>query len=263
MMDPTTIMRLSQQWGIDSYTIIREYLQIRFLEAWYRKVKPGSCFFKGGTMLRLVFGSNRFSEDLDFTTSLPTSDTRALLGAVGKTLNVEFPDLVVKDVKTIQGYSVRLLFPGPSRQHPLSIKLDFSVRESVLDPQVSPLTIRLPVPDIIIVEHLSKTEVLAEKIRALLHRKKGRDLYDLMYLLQTNTHLSLSFLNKKLSYYKEAFEPIALRQNVLSWEEKDLYQDLAKFLPVHDRRTISNLKSMALDVLAREKLISFPAPMAL
>lgn len=256
MMDITTITRLAQQWGIDNYTIAREYLQIRFLEAWYRKVKPGSCFFKGGTALRLVAGSNRYSEDLDFTTTMPASSIQMLLGTVvDTTLNAEFTQLVVKDVKTIQGYSARLLLPGPSEHHPLSIKLDFSIRESVLDPQVSPLTIRLPVPDIIIVEHLSKTEILAEKIHALLHRRKGRDLYDLLFLLQTNTHLSLSFLNKKLSYYQETFEPSALRQKIQSWEKKDLYQDLARFLPEHDRRMISNLKPMALDVLTREGLI--------
>lgn len=255
MMDATTISRLAQQWGIDAFSITREYLQIRFLEAWYRKAKPGSYFFKGGTALRLVFGSNRFSEDLDFTTSVPVGDTRSLLATVGKTLNGEFPDLLVKDHKTIQGYGARLFVPGPSKHNPLSIKLDFSIRESVLDPQTSPLMIRLPVPDIVVVEHLSKVEILAEKIRALLHRRKARDLYDLMYLLQSNTHLSLSFLNKKLSYYHETFEPVALKQKIESWNEKDLYQDLAKFLPQHDRRIITNLKPLTLDVLAREKLI--------
>ncbi len=255
MMDATATSRLAQQWGIDAFTIAREYLQIRFLEAWYRKVKPGSCFFKGGTALRLVFGSNRFSEDLDITTTMTERVIQALLDTVGKTLNAEFPDLVVKDVKTVQGYSARLLIPGPSKHNPLSIKLDFSIRESVLDPQTSPLTIRLPVPDIVIVEHLSKAEILAEKIRALLHRKKGRDLYDLLYLLQTNTKLSLSFLNKKLSYYQETFVPSVLREKIESWDQKDLYQDLAKFLPEHDRRVLADLREMSIAVLVREGLI--------
>ncbi len=257
-MDASTTTRLAQQWGIDSNTILREYLQIRFLEAWYRKVKPGSSFFKGGTALRLVAGSIRHSEDLDFTTRLSPSDTRSLLESIQRTLNVEFPGLRIKEVKTIQGYGARVLTSGPSLQHPLSVKLDFSVRESVLDPQVSALQIRLPVPNIIIVEHLSKTEILAEKIRALIHRKKARDLFDLLYLLQTNTKLPLSFLNAKLLYYKETFHPDALREKIQSWEEKDIYQDLAKFLPMQERRNISNFKPMALDALAREGFITLP-----
>lgn len=49
--------------------IAREYLQHLFLSRFYQLKKSEYFFFKGGTALRLVFRSPRFSEDIDFTAS--------------------------------------------------------------------------------------------------------------------------------------------------------------------------------------------------
>ena len=67
MMDQITAASLANKQEIDAYTILREYIQIRFLDIFFRVVKPKTIFFKGGTALRLLYGSERFSEDLDFT----------------------------------------------------------------------------------------------------------------------------------------------------------------------------------------------------
>ena len=47
--------------------LLREYLQHLFLTSFYKRAGSENFLFKGGTALKLIFGSPRFSEDLDFS----------------------------------------------------------------------------------------------------------------------------------------------------------------------------------------------------
>ena len=47
--------------------IAREYLQQLFLSIFYQLPGSEKFLFKGGTALRLIFRSPRFSEDIDFS----------------------------------------------------------------------------------------------------------------------------------------------------------------------------------------------------
>lgn len=246
MIDTTSVTKLAQQQEIDPYTILREYVQVRFLNELFRVAEPHTVFFKGGTAIRLLFGSERFSEDLDFTVPSKHFDAHSLVSRVAHALTTEFPDLTAKKLKTITGYSARIALPGPSPHHPLTIKLDFSMRESVLDPQISAIKSVVPAVATTLVEHLSKAEIFAEKIHALTNRRKGRDLYDFWYLLHTGTTVSKEFIQKKLAYYHERFDSDKLQAVILSWGEKELYNDIAKFLPRSKRRIIAELPRLVL-----------------
>ncbi|MEJ5261177.1 MAG: nucleotidyl transferase AbiEii/AbiGii toxin family protein [Ignavibacterium sp.] len=46
--------------------ILREYLQYRILEIIFNLTLSKKLSFMGGTCLRIVYGTSRFSEDLDF-----------------------------------------------------------------------------------------------------------------------------------------------------------------------------------------------------
>lgn len=46
---------------------LREYCQHLFLTHFYQKKKSENFLFKGGTALKLLYGSPRFSEDIDFS----------------------------------------------------------------------------------------------------------------------------------------------------------------------------------------------------
>ena len=81
------------------------------------------------------------------------------------------------------------------------INLDFSFREKVIRPQKSILNTPFPVLFTSYVFHLSKEELLAEKIRALLTRKKGRDLYDIWFLLTQGAVLEKELVENKVAYY--------------------------------------------------------------
>lgn len=70
MVSDNILQRLSDEIGIDKYSVLREVIQIQFLEELYKTDESRDIFFKGGTALKILFGSNRYSEDLDFTANL-------------------------------------------------------------------------------------------------------------------------------------------------------------------------------------------------
>ncbi|KKR03040.1 MAG: hypothetical protein UT26_C0011G0022 [Microgenomates group bacterium GW2011_GWC1_39_12] len=249
MMDQITAITIANKQEIDAYTILREYVQIKFLDMFFRTVKPKTFFFKGGTALRLLYGSDRFSEDLDFTVSSKVDHPIDQAKQTVARLKSEIPDISIKEVKTIAGESAKISLPSFSQGHPLTIKLDFSIRENVLTPQVAAVKTTLPIVGTSLVDALSKEEILAEKIRAVVNRKKARDVYDLWYLLHTGTVCTKKMIEKKLSFYGEQFNYETLHKAIFSWETKELHQDLAKFLPKSQRRIISELPRLTTDLL--------------
>ncbi len=251
MIDEPTAIALANKQEIDPYTILREYVQIRFLDVFFRVVKPKTFYFKGGTALRLVFGSDRFSEDLDFSVhnrDNPIEDASKTV----QLLKAEIADISIKPLKTIAGQSAKISLPGYTPHQPLTIKLDFSIREYVLTPQLAAIKTLLPVAGTPLVDTISKEEILAEKIRATINRKKGRDLYDLWYLLHTGTPITTTLIKKKLALYHEQFHQNALFHAIASWREKDLSQDIAKFLPKSQRRIIPELPRLTRDLLQQQ-----------
>ena len=47
-------------------SILKEYLQYKILNSIFNSEHANKLAFLGGTALRIVYGSTRFSEDLDF-----------------------------------------------------------------------------------------------------------------------------------------------------------------------------------------------------
>ena len=249
MIDKTTLTQFSQSFDIDEFSVLREYLQVCFLEKFYQNPNSVNTFFKGGTAIKLLFGSRRFSEDLDFTTKLNKTLLKQVIARTKTSLEPEFPHLTVKELDTFEGYSAKLYLPTEISSQNLTIKLDFSQRESVLEKMSSPLETLLPVTTTAVVEHLSAKEILAEKIRALSKRKKGRDLFDLWYLLSKQIPFNLSFVKKKFAFYREDFSVKSLMEKVAKWPEEDIDSDLRRFLPAGDRKIIPQLKRLVLDKL--------------
>jgi predicted nucleotidyltransferase component of viral defense system len=56
-----------------------ETLQLILLDNLYAQSGSQDIIFQGGTALRWVYGGMRFSEDLDFVTSLPAEDIDKIL----------------------------------------------------------------------------------------------------------------------------------------------------------------------------------------
>ncbi|EKE05798.1 MAG: hypothetical protein ACD_19C00176G0020 [uncultured bacterium] len=246
MVSITTLQDLSDKNGIDKYSILREIIQIQFLEEIYRTQESKNLFFKGGTALKIIFGSNRYSEDLDFTTDLSLKEIDTIINVAIYELRKEYPNITIKNIDTLQGVSKKILLSTEISSQPLSIKLDFSQRENVISPKLGTIFTNLPVSTSSVIKHLSDEEILAEKYRAILNRIKGRDLYDFLFLFKKGVNFNVELIKEKLKFYSEKYDLNKFVERIKNWNEKELDDDVRRFLPLKDRQIIPEIKNLIL-----------------
>lgn len=250
------ITRKASSSQVDKYTIIREYLQLVFLRYFY-EVKGGpKCFFKGGTAIRFLFNSFRFSEDLDFTClgeseEIKNNLEKEILPKIESESGIK---VLIKDEKSFgkTGVGFRLSFqPNELVGLPLGIRLDFSFREKPIEPEVSAIAVfDYPISPFPLVAHLSKKEILAEKVRAILTRETPRDLFDLWFLLKQGTFLEWDFVAKKMKYYPEVkFDKKILEKKIQKFKPEELKKDLNQFLPINYRDYYSKITGETLALI--------------
>ena len=172
--------------------LTREYLQARLLGALQRAGAMIPLAFHGGTALRFLFDSARYSEDLDF--ALEKDKGRYDFRAYLQTIKAEFSaegytvELKANDKKVVNSAFVR--FPGllhdvgvsPHRSEVLAIKIEVDTNPpegAVLTTSVIRRHVTLQL------QHHDRASMLAGKLHAFLQRSylKGRDLYDLLWYL--------------------------------------------------------------------------------
>ena len=124
---------------------------------------------------------------------------------------------------------------------PLTIKLDFSFRENSIDKVKRTISTGLPVQIYSLINVFSAKEILAEKIRTLFQRVKGRDIYDIWFLLNIQTPLDINMVNNKLELINKEFSYSDLLDVLNNFEQKQLENDLFKFLPIDQRQIVSQL----------------------
>ncbi|MCG2692048.1 nucleotidyl transferase AbiEii/AbiGii toxin family protein, partial [Microgenomates group bacterium] len=173
MINLITLKELSIKKQIDQSSVFREILQIAWLNQFYRLPAGRRVWFKGGTCLKLLYGSNRFSEDLDFNTKLTSRQIAAAVNLATDKLQMDFPGITVKPLNSIAGVVHKLYLPTKFSYQPLTIRLDFSLREKALLPEKQVISTDLPVLSVTLINHFNPREILAEKYRAILKRKKG------------------------------------------------------------------------------------------
>lgn len=176
--------------------LVREYLQARILSSLQRCGAMIPLAFHGGTALRLLYASPRFSEDLDFALERETAqyNFRAYLGAIEGQLAPEGYTLSIKvsDRKVVHSAFVR--FPGllyeldlsPHRDQAFSVKVEVDTNPPA-GAQMETSIVRRHVT--LHLQHHDRASLLAGKLHAILQRPyaKGRDIYDLLWFLSDPT----------------------------------------------------------------------------
>src|SRR3989338_9329989 len=90
MLDIKFLQDLAVKKQTNELSIYREYCQHLFLSYFYSKKGSDKFLFKGGTALRIVFESPRYSVDLDFSTeSISVEEIENLLLSVIQDLQNE------------------------------------------------------------------------------------------------------------------------------------------------------------------------------
>lgn len=178
--------------SLQARNIVREYLQARILEAMQRAGAMVPLAFHGGTALRFLYHSPRYSEDLDFALERAREqyDLRACLRAIEAGLAAEGYALSFKvsDRKAVHNAFVR--FPGllyemglsPHRDEVLAVKIEVDTNPPV-GAGLATTLIRRHIT--LHLQHHDRASLLAGKLHAILQRPylKGRDLYDLVWYL--------------------------------------------------------------------------------
>lgn len=250
MLDKETAQDLSKKLNIDLFTIYREYLQLLFLKYFYTKKESEKVHFKGGTALRFLYGSFRFSEDLDFNTLFKEEKIKYLIDKTLKDLNREVEGITFKKTKSIaNSFSGRIFQENPEFKFALTVRLDFSLREKPFLIETSYIETIFPVGPYPQVTHLKIEELMAEKIRAILTRTRGRDIFDLWFFLSRNIKIDWNLVNKKMALYKKKADPAKLIKAVQDIPREEIKTDLTKFLPLNDRNLVEKIKDLTLEKL--------------
>lgn len=250
MIDQDVAKGLAKELKIDLFTIYREYLQLLFLKYFYEQKGSEETYFKGGTAIHFLFDSFRFSEDLDFTSLLPKEKLKTLIDKTLYWINKEASAVNFKQIPSIaNSFSGKLIQQLPFFKFSLTTKLDFSLREIPLYPDTSYLETIFPIGPYPQISHLKEEELLAEKVRALLIRGKGRDVFDLWFLLSKKVKLNWELINKKMELYQKKASQENLIQIIQKLSQEEIKLDLAKFLPLSQRGLAEKVKMLVLEKL--------------
>lgn len=173
-----------------------------------RRWAPGELKFQGGTSLHLIYGSPRFSEDLDFVTATEKGLHTALKGAlpyVKSAFAREYPALVLTlkardDESAAEPRNPRLFtvkLHEPDWERFLTVKVDFFVaKDSVVQAYQSGVKEVVALRPSLRVDLASTQvetavieEILCDKLHALGDRErlKERDVFDLWWICQQKT----------------------------------------------------------------------------
>ena len=214
--------------------VVREYFQHIFLGELYKLPDAERLLFKGGTALRIIYGSPRFSEDLDFSLfGVAQNNIKPFVEGLFASVLVEMEHAGIKIVigdkigATSGGYfgvATFRMFEYP----PVSVEINVSScnGRAVIGEIDSIANNFVPTYTVI---HLPQAEIVEEKIfDALINRKKPRDFYDL-YIIMRKSMLSPEH-KKKLGPIKDSIIRDARQINFKA--------ELSAFLPIDQQGII-------------------------
>lgn len=234
MISRQTIQTLAIKYQTTELNVAREYFQHLFLSGFYRQKEANKVYFKGGTALRIIYRSPRFSEDLDFSSGIRSISILENL-VMETLLEIEKEGArgeIIESKKTSGGYLAIIHFEFENR--PVPIQLEISMRKEKAKGELATIAGDFAPPYTLV--QLRSDQLVEEKIQALLARQKPRDFYDLYFMLRANLIAA-----KKKNFLAQAMA--ALKASKISFNK-----ELKIFLPKNQWPVIKNFSS----VLERE-----------
>ncbi|MBI2995199.1 MAG: nucleotidyl transferase AbiEii/AbiGii toxin family protein [Candidatus Melainabacteria bacterium] len=244
--------------------ILTEFLQHLILQSLYRNNAFKNLIFTGGTALRILYNTGRFSEDLDFSLeSKEKIKLQPILSKVQNDLKLQGLNLEIypKQEKTVLKADFR--FPNLLQELNLSQIKDQKLTVKFEVDQNPPkggekeiLLITSPVSYSVSVYTLSS--LFATKLQAIFLRKyvKGRDYYDLAWYLGKKIKPDFKLLNNAFKQVKNSFKKITeinfkenLEEHLDTVDFKTIRKDIERF--ILNQEELSLLKPGAIKTLLR------------
>ena len=226
----------AQQTTMDN--MVREYFQHLFLAQLYREKGADALLFKGGTALRIVWQSPRFSEDLDFTgVQLTRKTIEGLMEGALVRMEKEGIGSEIEDSKETSG-GYLAIFHFATEEYRSRIQIEVSLRKDRKAKARLPArqgSAALISPELVppyTLTHLQEFLLVGEKIQASLTRGKARDFYDLYFILRGRLAFQEVFIKDK-----------TLKSKILKTVRNgklDFKRELKEFLPVSQHMIIKS-----------------------
>lgn len=232
------ITELATKLQTTEENIAREYCQHLFLSYFYKKNGAEKIVFKGGTALRVIFNSPRFSEDLDFSASnegiITVSEINRL---IDNTLNnirdegIECEKIVNLGTQgeTTGGYFAIVKLRMLEFDSEIRLQISFRSPKKVISKST---LIQGDFTSPYMVVFLTEPLLVSEKISALLERKKPRDFFDLYFILR----------HSELVKYKPPIPDLKKQLLELINQQDGLERELKVFLPVSYHMLLKDFK---------------------
>ena len=208
-MEQSLAQQTAIELKIDRTQVVREYWELTLLKGLYESSFGKYLIFKGGTALRLAYGSPRFSEDLDF--SLTRDTLKGKFSSFVKKLAAPYPELTPTDIEEkYYTYLAEIKVTQSYLPFPFRIKVEISKRETK-DYEWELKLLSSPASVIQVLGQVaSLNQLCKDKLSCLKGRSKPKDFFDLWYVCEK---LKIPYAPKKLS------------------SKKEFVRDLRKYLP--------------------------------
>lgn len=216
MLEKYSISTLS-----DEKNALKEVVQEVALCGLFRAGFFNTAAFYGGTALRIFYGLDRFSEDLDFSLLKPSNDfelskylsiLESEIRAVGLNFRAE------EKIKTNDSFIKSAFLKGNTKEHIMTVYNDLQVYNGISSGELLKIKIEVDInppayatyenkyrllPSPYKVKIFDMSSLFAGKIHAVIcrawrDRVKGRDLYDYVFYLSQNATVNLPHLNARL-----------------------------------------------------------------
>ncbi|MBI3602499.1 MAG: nucleotidyl transferase AbiEii/AbiGii toxin family protein [Candidatus Omnitrophica bacterium] len=164
--------------------IKQEQFEIEVLQYLNSKRLLGNLVFGGGTMLRLCWGLNRFSVDLDFWL-IKKADPKGLFKGLKEHLQRSY---AIRDA-AMKFHT--LLFEIKSPRYPRALKIE--IRKELKNVETEGAIAYSPHTSIqVILKTITLEEMMKAKIEALVERKEIRDAFDIEFLFKKSIAIKAS-----------------------------------------------------------------------
>lgn len=234
MLSQKQLVSLATKYQTTEINVLREYIQHLLLSYLYQQPETDNLFFKGGTALRLIHHSPRFSDDLDFDTPVHQLATwEKAMETMLFNLSHEGVEVDVSESTPTSGGYLAIITVN-EHSHEIAIQFEISFRESAFSGEVVSITNEF-IPSYPL-HSLALPKLVEGKMHALFERQKARDFYDLYFLLRAN-YIPISKKNL-----------LVKAKTLLSKSSLNFERELALFLPRSQSLLIRNFK----DALTQE-----------
>ena len=240
--------------------VLREYLQVLLLKELYSLPEGKEFYFTGGTYLRLLHGTRRFSEDLDFNAQQLTQNTfEAILEKLAKKLNKEGFDCVVEFSHWGKILVANILFTAIEKFYGVNSKYSKKEGLSIKFEVNRPLwSIK---PETLVISGFGqmypalctqKGALMADKIDAILSKHRARHIFDIIFMLSQNYPIDKAVL-KVLAITEDPMKLLKKRIDGFSSKElKEFAESLRPFLfEESEAEMIVNAKTIIPQLIAK------------